>query len=88
MEKEPKMTETPAHGEPGHVCRTMAIDATESLAGIIIGQHPDREDCLVAESWSNGMTKRDAAHVIRQIADQWDQDADLEESQAIARERN
>lgn len=82
------MTETPAHGEPGHVCRPVAIDATESLAGIIIAQHPDHEDRLVAESWSNGLTKRAAAHVIRQIADAWDQDADVEESQAIARECN
>lgn len=63
------------------------IDATDSLAGVIIGQHPDFEDRLVAESWSHGLGKRGAALILRQLADAWDADADAEDAENGAIER-
>lgn len=77
------------HGEPGHVCggQPHMIDATDSLAGVIIGQHPDFEDRLTADSWSHGLSKRAAAFILRQIADGFDADADAEESEDGAIER-
>jgi hypothetical protein len=83
MEQDQKMTiKNPAHGQP------RAIDATQSLAGVIIGNHPTDPRRLIADSWSHGLSKRDAASVLHQLADQWDEDADLEDAQAAARERN
>jgi hypothetical protein len=78
----------PGHGEPGHVCRPMTIDATESLAGVIIGQHPEFEDRLVADSWSHGLSKRAAAFILHQIADGFDVDADAEDAAAAAAEES
>lgn len=74
----------PQHGEPGHVCHS--IDATQSLAGVVLFQHPEYEDRLVAESWSHGLSKRGAAHILRQIADGWDADADADDAAADAAE--
>jgi hypothetical protein len=80
----PENDGAPEHGEPGHVCRS--IDATDSLAGVVLFQHPVYEDRLVADSWSHGLTKRGAASILRQIADGWDDDADAEDAAASAAE--
>jgi hypothetical protein len=91
MEQDQKMTEQPEqprHGEPGHVCQPRTIDATETLAGVIIGQHPTDPRKLTADTWSHGMTKRDFAFILHQLADEYDQDADLEDAQATGRRLN
>ena len=90
MEQDETMTEQPEqprHGEPGHVCRHALIDATHALAGVIIRANPDQEDSLVAESWSNGLGKRAAASILKDLAAEWDKDADAEEAEESAMER-
>jgi hypothetical protein len=80
------MTE-PKHGEPGHVCHRAEIDATDALAGVIIRQHPDQEDALTADAWSHGLTKRAAASILKDLAAEWDKDADAEDAEEAAMAR-
>lgn len=47
------------------------VDGTEALAYVII--KPGRNDRrIVVDAAANGISKADAAYVLRQVADQWD----------------
>jgi hypothetical protein len=52
------------------------IDFSDTLAGLIIRRHPEREDMLRIDSWSNGIGKPEAAALLRQVADAWDAEAE------------
>lgn len=54
------------------------IDATDSVAGLIIRRNPDRPEMLMCDAWACGLSKRAAANVLRQIAESWETDALLE----------
>ena len=77
----------PGHGEEGHECVPDVIDASGALAGLLVFPHPERAGALTADAWSHGISKRAAAHILRQIAEGWDKDADAEEAEAGAIER-
>lgn len=48
----------------------IAIDGTEALASVLIRPTPDGNG-IVVEAWANGITKPDAAKVLRQVAAMW-----------------
>lgn len=78
------MTEQHKHGEPGHECKPLMVDATDALAGVIIRASDDTPGAVTADSWSHGLTKRAAAFILRDLADSWDADADREEAESQA----
>jgi hypothetical protein len=82
----PDFGDGPGHGEPGHECKV--IDASHALGGIIITPSPDNPGALVVDAWAKALSKRDMAQYLRMVADSWEEDADLEDAQAQARERN
>lgn len=85
------MTEQPTeprHGEPGHVCHPDVIEAMPSIAGVIIRQDPEHDDAMLVETWSHGLTKRQAAHVLHQIANTWEEDAAVADLEAEVRRLN
>jgi hypothetical protein len=57
---------------------TREIDATDSVAGLIIRRNPDRPDLLTCDAWANGISKTGAAAILRQIADSWEADVRAE----------
>jgi hypothetical protein len=56
--------------------RTVAVDGTDALAYVIIRPNPDGdpENPIVAEAAAHGLSHPAAAHVLRQVADQFDPD--------------
>lgn len=81
---------TEQHGEPGHVCKPLMIDATDALAGVIIRNSEDTPGAVTADSWSHGLTKRTAAFILRDLAASWEADADADDAaeRAAAAELN
>lgn len=52
----------------------VAVDGTDALAFVIV--RPGTADGRVAvEAAANGMSKPEASHVLRQVADLWDAEA-------------
>jgi hypothetical protein len=59
----------------------VVVDGKDSLAGLIVRRHDEDPRMLTVEAWVVGLSKRAAAHVLRQIAASWDKaaaDADAE----------
>lgn len=79
------MTTQPEHGEPGHKRRT--IDASTALAGILIHEHPDVPGALSVDAWAGGMSKRTLSDALRQLADEWESDADREDLEDERKEK-
>lgn len=72
------MTHESEHGEPGHKCHV--YDASRAIAGIIISPSRETPGALVVETWASGATKRAVAEVLHQVADEWEAEADDDET--------
>lgn len=75
----------PEHGEPGHDCAPVVLDATGALAGIIFRRDPDNPETIAVDSWADGMSREAMAGILRQMADAWE--AEAAEDGAIERAR-
>ncbi|GAA2107848.1 hypothetical protein [Streptomyces synnematoformans] len=66
---------TPPHtGRPAGRDTFVAVDGRDTLAFVIV--RPGSTDGSVAvESSARGLSKTNAAHILRQVADMWDKEA-------------
>lgn len=64
---------------PDRILETLkAINDDYPAAAIILRAEPDLRGAFRINSWIHGLTKRQAAHVIRKLAQEWDAEADAE----------
>lgn len=55
--------------------RLVAVDGTDALAFVIV-RPGSSEGSVTIEAGANGLSKKAAAYVLRQVASQWDAEGD------------